>query len=131
MKAKVKKIIVLPLFPQYASATNGSVIDRVMEIARGWQIIPEISFINNFVEHPLFLQAWAELGQEMMAKQDYDIFLFSYHGTSRASDSKRFRGRLLPIGRAAVINMGRKNQFCLPGSMLPHYQTAGSQTWLT
>ncbi|MFT7365110.1 MAG: ferrochelatase, partial [Algoriphagus sp.] len=67
MKAKVKKIIVLPLFPQYASATNGSVIDRVMEIARGWQIIPEISFINNFVEHPLFLQAWAELGREMMA----------------------------------------------------------------
>jgi len=58
MAEKVRKIIVLPRFPQYASATNGSVIDRVMEIARGWQIIPEISFISNFVEHPLFLQAW-------------------------------------------------------------------------
>lgn len=80
MKHKVKKIIVLPLFPQYASATNGSVIDRVMEIARGWQIIPEISFINNFVEHPLFLKAWQELGEEMMAKQEYDKYLFSYHG---------------------------------------------------
>jgi ferrochelatase len=54
-KANVKKIIVLPLFPQYASATNGSVIDRVMEIARGWQIIPEMTFVSNYVDHPLFL----------------------------------------------------------------------------
>ncbi len=70
----------LPLFPQYASATNGSVIDKVMEEARKWQIIPNITFITNFVEHPAFLEGWAELGREMLAKEDYDVYLFSYHG---------------------------------------------------
>jgi len=92
-------------------ATNGSVIDRVMEIARGWQIIPEISFINNFVEHPLFLQAWAELGQEMMAKQDYDNIPLS--------PIMDFPERQIRKGSvegycqlaAAVINMGRKISF--------------------
>src|SRR5690606_10593058 len=48
-KANVKKIIVLPLFPQYASASTGTVVDKVMEIAKQWQVIPSISFINNFV----------------------------------------------------------------------------------
>jgi len=32
------------------------------------EIIPEISFINNFVEHPPFLQAWAELGQGVIGE---------------------------------------------------------------
>jgi len=114
MKAKVKKIIVLPLFPQYASATNGSVIDRVMEIARGWQIIPEISFINNFVEHPLFLQAWAELGQEMMAKQDYDIFLFSYHGLPERQIRKGSVEGYCQLG-SCCGEYGPKNQFCYRG----------------
>lgn len=111
MKAKVKKIIVLPLFPQYASASNGSVIDRVMEIARGWQIIPEISFINNFVEHPLFLQAWTEVGQAMMAKQDYDIFLFSYHGLPERQIRKGSVEGYCQLG-GCCNKYGPKNQFC-------------------
>lgn len=114
MKAKVKKIIVLPLFPQYASATNGSVIDRVMEIARGWQIIPEISFINNFVEHPLFLEAWAELGREMMAKEDYDIFLFSYHGLPERQIRKGSVEGYCQLG-GCCNKYGPKNQFCYRG----------------
>lgn len=79
-KAKVNKIIVLPLFPQYASASTGSVIDRVMEIARGWQVIPEFSFISNFIAHPLFIEAWAERGSTMLVNKDYDKIVFSYHG---------------------------------------------------
>src|SRR5690554_4752354 len=46
-KANVKKIIVLPLFPQYASASTGTVADKVMEITKTWQVIPSITFIND------------------------------------------------------------------------------------
>src|SRR5690606_41425212 len=79
-KANVKRIIVLPLFPQYASASTGTVADKVMEVVKDWQVIPSISFVNDFVDHPLFLEAWAEIGKEWMAKADYDMYLFSYHG---------------------------------------------------
>lgn len=111
MKAKVKKIIVLPLFPQYASASNGSVIDKVMEIARGWQIIPEFTFISNFIDHPLFLQAWAEQGQEAMKKEEYDRYLFSYHGLPERQIRKGSVEDYCQLG-ACCNKYGPKNQFC-------------------
>ena len=111
MDAKVRKIIVLPLFPQYASATNGSVIDKVMEIARGWQIIPEFTFISNFVEHPLFIQAWEELGKEMMQQDQYDRYLFSYHGLPERQIRKGSVDNYCKLG-ACCNKYGPKNQFC-------------------
>ncbi len=79
-KQGLEKIIVIPLFPQYASATSGSVHDKVMEILRTWQIVPEIDFVHNFYDHPLFIQAFAEIGKSYMEHEEYDHFLFSYHG---------------------------------------------------
>src|SRR5476651_1393775 len=40
----VSDIKVIPLFPQYASASTGSVHDKVMELVKDWQTIPNISF---------------------------------------------------------------------------------------
>jgi protoporphyrin/coproporphyrin ferrochelatase len=111
MNAKVKKIIVVPLFPQYASATNGSVIDKVMEISRTWQIIPEISFISNFLEHPLFVEAWAELGRDMMDKFDYEKFVFSYHGLPERQIRKGSVDSYCKLG-SCCNKYGPKNQFC-------------------
>ncbi len=111
MKAKVKKIIVLPLFPQYASATNGSVMDKVMEIVRGWQIIPEMTFVSNYVDHPLFLEAWAELGREAMKKRDYDKFVFSYHGLPERQIHKGSVDGYCQLGKCCN-KYGLKNQFC-------------------
>ena len=54
----LKQIIIIPLFPQYASATNGSVIEEVMEIVKNWWVIPEISFISQFYNEKLFLDAF-------------------------------------------------------------------------
>lgn len=114
-KANVKKIIVLPLFPQYASATNGSVVDKVMEIARTWQIIPNITFINNFVDHPLFLEAWAELGKELMEKEEYDTYLFSYHGLPERQIRKGSVDGYCQLSDKCCGNYTKKNQFCYRG----------------
>ncbi|MGF7214519.1 ferrochelatase [Spirosoma lacussanchae] len=73
-------IIVIPLFPQYASATTGSVYEKVMDIIKTWQVIPEIRFINRFLEHPKFIDGFVQLGRKYMAEHDFDHFLFSYHG---------------------------------------------------
>jgi protoporphyrin/coproporphyrin ferrochelatase len=114
-KSNVKKIIVLPLFPQYASATNGSVVDKVMEISKEWQIIPSISFINNFVDHPLFLEAWAEQGKEMMEKEGYDMFLFSYHGLPERQIRKGSVDGYCQLSDKCCGNYTKKNQFCYRG----------------
>ena len=111
MAQKVSKIIVLPLFPQYASATNGSVNDKVMEIVRTWQIIPEIHFIANFLEHPLFLDAWTELGQEALQAPEYDKYVFSYHGLPERQIYKGSVDNHCQLG-SCCDSYGEKNQFC-------------------
>ncbi|MFD2598001.1 ferrochelatase [Sphingobacterium corticis] len=72
-------IRVIPMFPQYASATSGSVIDRVMEIVRKWQYIPSISFVNSFCEDDLLVETIAEHAQRHDLSS-FDHILFSYHG---------------------------------------------------
>ncbi len=73
------KIIVLPLFPQYASATTGSVYDRVMKVVSKWWVMPEIHFVDQYYDHPKFVDAWEEIGRRYDWKE-YDHVLFSYHG---------------------------------------------------
>lgn len=76
---RIYDISVIPLFPQYASATNSSVNQKVMEIVSKWQIIPKISFLNSFHDHPKLIEAFAARGLEHTIS-DYDHVLFSFHG---------------------------------------------------
>lgn len=75
-----KKLVVLPLFPQYASASTGSVQEEVMRILSQQQIIPNVEFISNFFDHPLFIKAFATLAKKYLDEQSFDHILFSYHG---------------------------------------------------
>ncbi len=72
-------IIVVPLFPQYASATSGSVIQEVMRCLSSWQVIPELSIQGPFANHERFLDAWHARAQEIDIPS-YDHVLFSFHG---------------------------------------------------
>jgi ferrochelatase len=75
----VKTIRVIPLFPQYASASTGSVIDKVMELVKQWPTIPEISFVNSFHDNELMLRTFAENAKKHQP-ETYDHILFSFHG---------------------------------------------------
>lgn len=77
---QVHKIIILPLFPQYASATTGSVHEKVMEILRKWDNIPEVTFIAQYCNHTNFIQAFAEQGRKYLQQESFDHVIFSYHG---------------------------------------------------
>lgn len=79
LRANINQIVVLPLFPQYASATTGSVLQRVTEILNTYQVIPKTSTITQFATHPLMVSAFCEVAKEY-ALADYDHILFSFHG---------------------------------------------------
>ena len=79
-KLCLSEIIVVPFFPQYASASTGSVYKKVMEVVKDWEVLPEIKFINRFLDHPKFVEGFVNLGKKYMAQRDYDHFVFSYHG---------------------------------------------------
>lgn len=76
----LSKIIVIPFFPQYASATTGSVYEEVMRVLTQWQVMPELRFVNQFLAHPKFLEGFVQNAQKYLASHTYDHFVFSYHG---------------------------------------------------
>jgi len=52
-----QRVIVLPLYPQYAGVTTGSVFDHLAtELAR-WRSVPELRFINDYHDEPLYIEA--------------------------------------------------------------------------
>ena len=108
---KISKIVVLPLFPQYASATTGSVHQQVMELVKNWQEIPEIRFINNFVSHPGFTDAFAALGRNYMAAARYEHFVFTYHGLPERQLHKEDNFTTCDHASCAT-SYNHTNQFC-------------------
>lgn len=77
--AQVDSIKVLPLFPHYASASAGSVLDKVMELVQKWLTIPNMSFINSFHDNERMISTFAENGKKHLP-ETYDHILFSFHG---------------------------------------------------
>ncbi|MBB2145575.1 ferrochelatase [Pedobacter sp. LMG 31464] len=75
----VESIKVIPMFPQYASASTGSVMQLVMELVSKWQTIPPISFVNSFHDNNLMLEVFAENATKHQP-ETYDHVLFSFHG---------------------------------------------------
>jgi len=73
------EIIVLPMFPQYASASTGSALDEVMRVIRKWWVVPEMRYISQYYDHPGFIDAQVARGQSYNLSE-YDHILFSYHG---------------------------------------------------
>ncbi|VXD17449.1 ferrochelatase [Marinoscillum sp. 108] len=107
----VGKIHVIPLFPQYASASTGSVIDKVMEITKTWQIIPEIKFTSQFLEEEKFLQVIVNKGKKRMEKTDYDHFVFSYHGLPERQILKGSVGEQCQLG-TCCNQFHDRNRYC-------------------
>lgn len=52
-----QRLVVLPLFPQYAGVTTGSAFDRVTAELRRWRCVPEVRFINEYHAEPGYLEA--------------------------------------------------------------------------
>ena len=106
-----ESIHVIPLFPQYASASTGSVQDKVMEIVKDWQIIPDIKFTSRFFEEELFLETIVDRAKELMAKTNYDHFLFSYHGIPERQISKGSIGNQCKFGDCCNT-LHKNNRYC-------------------
>jgi protoporphyrin/coproporphyrin ferrochelatase len=84
------RIAVLPLFPQYASSSLGSALERLYRLAAVRTNVPELAVHGTFYDAPGFIAAAAELARPRLAAFHPDHVLFSYHGLPerhiRASD---------------------------------------------
>ncbi len=78
-RAMVDSLLVFPLFPQYASASTGSVFEKVMGILSKWHTFPKLSFVNQFYDDDLMIETFADNARKLQPEK-YDHILFSFHG---------------------------------------------------
>ena len=77
----VDKLIVLPLYPQYAGPTTASTFDAVSKELQKWRYVPSVNFINTYHNNPLYIKALANSVSEHVAEKGIpDKLVLSYHG---------------------------------------------------
>jgi len=108
----LENIIVLPLFPQYASASTGSAVEDAMRLLSQWEVIPTITFVNKFFDHPLFINAFAALGRKYMDKENYDYFIFTYHGLPERQIKKSSVQNYCQLNSNCCSVYHAKNRYC-------------------
>jgi len=75
------KILVFPLYPQYAGATTGSTFDAVADELKQWRRVPELRMINTYHDHPAYIEALAaSVRRHWDAHGRADRLLMSFHG---------------------------------------------------
>ena len=107
----IDQLIVLPMYPQYASASTGSTHEKVMDEIKSWEVVPTVKLISQFCSHPLFIKAFAERGRQHMSKTNYDYILFSYHGLPERQILKASCGDNCRLGDCCQAYHA-KNQYC-------------------
>jgi len=76
----IDRIVVLPLYPQYSSASTGSTVEEIFRVAGKLWVTPNLSFVEPFYDDPGFIGAFAARGAPVLAAERPDHVLFSYHG---------------------------------------------------
>jgi ferrochelatase len=76
----IDDLVVIPLYPQWASSSTKSSIEKVKEELKSHNYSPKVRFVENFVKNEKFIEAIAENGNRHWKTGKFDKVLFSYHG---------------------------------------------------
>ena len=80
-KKQVRRLLVLPMYPQYCAATTGSTFDEVTNVLQKWRWIPEMRFINQYFEEKNYIEALSNSIKSFWKKTSKpQKIIFSYHG---------------------------------------------------
>jgi len=123
--AGATRILVVPLYPQFAAATTASTLDAVADWMRTKRNLPEIAYVRDFHRHPGYLDALAASVREHWQAHgqpgENARLVLSFHGLPQRcvelgdpyADECRQTGRLLeerlglPAGRMLVTFQSR------------------------
>jgi ferrochelatase len=111
--ADVERVVVVPLFPQYASASTGSALDAVYSAAAERHNVAPLAVLPSFYAEPGFVRAVAAVARELPEEQWPDHLLISFHGLPerqvRKSDPTGAHCLASPSCCDAI---GAANRFC-------------------
>ena len=82
--AGARRIVLLPMYPQYSGSTTASVFDATVAELSRWRWVPEFRMIQHYADDPGYIRALANSIREYRAEHGTgELLLFSFHGVPR------------------------------------------------
>ena len=80
-----RRLVVLPLYPQYANSTTGTVFTEIARALAKRRHKPHLRFVASYCDEPGYIDALARsITDHQSERGKPDLLLFSFHGTPRA-----------------------------------------------
>ena len=111
-RQNAKRLLVLPLYPQYCSSTTGSVFDRTSDALRRWRWLPETRFVNDYHADAGYIEALgARIEEHWAGAGGRSHLLLSYHGIPAAyvKEGDPYRDHTETTTRLLVARLGLKD----------------------
>jgi ferrochelatase len=103
------RVLVIPMYPQYAGSTTGSTEDALAKALRKWRPAPAVKVVRDFHDHPAYAKAIAKSVNEYWMKHGRpDRLLISFHGIPRAAvaSGDPYEAQCLESGRLIAAELG-------------------------
>src|SRR6185436_9232213 len=85
-EAGCDRVLVLPMYPQYAKSATGSVEQEVARVLKRWRPAPEVRTVADFHDHRAYVKAIAKNVTDYWFKHGRpDKLLMSFHGVPKAT----------------------------------------------
>jgi ferrochelatase len=124
------RILVLPLYPQYAASTTASALDEVFDAALKMRRVPALRVIDAYHDDPGYIKALAQSINEYWVKNGRpDMLVLSFHGVPRRSLElgDPYHCHCMKTGRLLAAELGlTKKQF-----VIAFQSRFGRAKWLT
>ncbi len=80
-EAGMRRLLVMPLYPQYCAATTATTFDAVFAELKRWRWVPELRTINHYHDHPAYIDALANSLKTYWEQHERgQLLLMSFHG---------------------------------------------------
>lgn len=85
----VRKIIVIPLYPQYSGSTNGSTFDAISKTLTKQRWIPSLNFVSDYYQRDDYISAIGDsIKLHWEANRRQQLLLMSFHGVPQKFSSR-------------------------------------------
>ncbi len=105
------ELYIFPLYPQYASATSGSTIEKAFKIIKKWWVIPEIKVIGQFYNNTNYIDCIINRSKQFEIS-NYDHIVFSYHGLPERHVNKVYQDNTICDEHSCEEGINESNTHC-------------------
>jgi ferrochelatase len=77
----MRRLLVLPLYPQYSATTTATTYDEVNRVLKRWRWLPETRFVGHYHDHSAYINALARSVKTHWEQHPRgQLLLISFHG---------------------------------------------------